>query len=260
MPYYKFVAEDKAQKLKSGRVSAVSLEEARKKIESAGLSVVGLEEVTGTPAIEIRGVRAGRSPVAVRSEPLVQRLSVFDSGLEFFDEASNSSRVPKILLAVCGLGLVFGTYLILSRPARKPNPIEISSKIPLHLEIDGVIKLVDLQSPQNLVLTVEFPDLQMRVEREWSQLSHPQGPNSYLIDLKLTLLKAPKQCRILARRPEYAEAHSELKTLATGAPLHFEALTLNRLIATPDKKDKPIPTARMPISARPIIQMKPRNP
>jgi hypothetical protein len=260
VPYFKFVAEDGAHKIKSGRVSAVSLEEARRKVESAGLSLLGLEEVTGAPAIEIRGVRGRSSPIAVRSEPIEQRLSVLGSGLEFFEEASESPILPKILWFICGCGLLLGGYYVLSRPVRKPNPIVASSKIPVAVKLDGAVKLADQEAPRDLVLTVEFPDLEMRVEREWSQIKHPQGDNSYLIELDLTLLKAPTQCRVLVRRSQYADARSEIKTLASGNTLHFEALTLNRLADRPSSKEKPVPSARKPIPAGPVIQMKPRKP
>ena len=260
MPYFKFVAEDGSHKIKSGRVSATSLGEARRKIESAGLSILGLEEVSGTPAIEIRGVRGGSSPIAVRSEPIEQRLSAIGSGLEFFEEASESPILPKVLWFICGCGLLLGGYYLFSRPVKKPNPIVASSKIPIALKLDGVVKLADQQAAQNLVLTVEFPDLEMRVEREWNQVKHPQGDNSYQVDLELTVLKAPKQCRILVRRPQYAAAQSEVKTLASGATLHFETLTLRRLAERPEAKDKPLPSARKPIPAGPVIQMKPRKP
>lgn len=260
MPYFKFVAEDGAHKVKSGRVSATSLEEARRKIESAGLTLLGLEEVTGTPAIEIRGVRGGRSHVAVRSEPIEQRLSAIGSGLEFFEEASESPVLPKILWAICGCGLLLGGYYVFSRPARKPNPVVASSKISVALKLDGMLKIADQKAPRDVVLTVEFPDLEMRIEREWNQLKHPQGDNSYALDLELSLLKVPKQCRVLVRRPQYAQAESQLKTLASGTTLHFETLTLNRLAERTEVKQKPVPSARQPIPAGPVVQMKPRKP
>ena len=251
MPNFHFVVRDRQGSQRSGRINSASLEEARRRIEATGLTILQLTDHESTVVAQSPKRDSFR---ARRAAPLEIRASYLEQGLEFIDEVSQPERFQRFLWVMALVGLII-SFFWFTRPL-KPNPkvLPPPQLVPLRLTVEGSVRCeADLSQVQ---VTLEFPELDYRLQRSWNQMQHA-GPDAYSLKLDTKVTRLPTRLIVRAERNGYLPVESASIPWTDGT-VQVPAFTFRK-----DERPQPTPAAvNRPqvtnVPPRPPVPAKPR--
>lgn len=189
MPQFRFRVLTPDGRVRKGSLTGASLEDARRQIESMGLSVVELAPLDDVPQL------APRKTVSVPG---------WSQGLVGYPLAA----------CLAALGLVWGLLTWRANPAQRSTRAAVrdASKMAEECQFSGQFegRLVGGPLPQEATLVLQFPEIPYQVSQPWTN-----QPSCH-ISVKFKAARRPSLCQVRLQKGRSVLAESKIEPLVEG--------------------------------------------
>ena len=209
MAQFQFRVEDQAGRVRAGRITANSLEDARKRMLDLGMKVLELRNCGSPSEVTERSTPTSSGLRISAVEPVDVSIRWDSRWYEFWERYPRErweGPVGKALIALFALG--FLVWLRSPRASLTVAPAARASSAPLHsvnVTLSGAVQVDGVQDLGDVVLLVDFPDIPFQFSSPWKDLDHPSS-GRYRWQVAVKSQVQPKSCVVRAVKPDYRES------------------------------------------------------